>query len=113
METITTADLILELLGKHWKMLSLIMVSLTAGGYTIARWRNSGLRKMLNDHDAILVELSERLNRLRTQLEDARDELQKARSDQFKDQEQIALLESKVKDLEEREKELLQRLNDD
>lgn len=105
-----TTNKILSLLAEHWKIICLIGAFFISGGYIIARYRTSGMRKLLNAHSEILDDLSGRLHKLRLELEKAREELSLERSKVLLSQERISVLEARVKQLEEREKELLLKI---
>ena len=129
-----SADRILNLLTTHWKVITLHILGFTAGGYRIARWRTSGLRKVLHAHGEILDDLTARLNGLRVELEKTRDELSDERAEKMKlelllietkhtaallvsakeqlniAQKKVVDLEERVKNLEAREKELLHQI---
>lgn len=104
-------DEILDLLTKHWEVLSLLLVGAAAGAYRIARWRTSGLRKVLNAHDEILEDLSTRLHRLRLELEVTREDLSQARAKGYEAAAEVARLQARVTELENRERELLLKMN--
>ena len=111
-------DTTLQLLATHWEVLASLGALFVSGGYIIARYRTSGMRKMLNAHSEILDDLSNRLNRLRIELENARDELSEEKNKLYSSQERVRELESRVKelenavkDVEKRELELLQKMN--
>lgn len=104
-------DSILNLITNHKVIIVAILTFLGTGGYLIARYRSSGMRKVLNAHDEILDDLSTRLNKLRVDLENARDQLSEERSKLYVSTQRVKELESRVAMLEERERELQRQID--
>ena len=104
-------DNFLTLLTQHWKIIVTLGSFFVGGGYLIARYRTSGMRKMVNAHAEILDDVTTRLNRLRLELENARDELMEERAQLHYSRQKVMELESRVAMLERREEELMKQIN--
>lgn len=102
----------LALLTKHKVILGVLLVVFFAGSYQITRWRTSGARRMINDHNDLLDEMSTRLNGVRLELDNTREELSTERNKRFRSEERAATLEARVVVLEAIEKELQAKINE-
>ena len=104
-------DNVLRLLSEHWEVLGLLMLVLFTGGYTVSRWRASGMRKLISAHNAMLDDLDNNLREVRKELNLARKHHSEALARAYTSEATAARLQQRVLDLTEREKELLALLN--
>jgi chromosome segregation ATPase len=112
-------DRLLVILTEHKVIILSILAFLVVGRYRVARWRSSGMRKVVNAHQNILDDLTERINIIREDRDSTLERLSQERAKGFIAHERIQVLEQKVGTLEtqietlERQKqELLLRINE-
>lgn len=101
-------DNILDLITKHWKVLGLLILGFTTGAYQIARWRASGMRKLIAANKSILDDLDSDLLKVRRELNQARQDHSEALARAYTSEASVARLEQRVNDLTERERSLLE-----
>ena len=112
-------DRLLDLLTEHKVIIISILLFLVAGGYRIARWRSSGMRKVVNAHQDFLDDLTDRINNIRGDRDDKLEELSKERAKGFILNERVQVLETtvgsletQIETLEKQKQELLLRIKE-